>query len=68
MSDTPILEALGLLKTEPAFQRAAQQVRRIAAQYGTLLAVWRDGRVVLIPPGAAVSLSTEAVPPTQPTR
>ena len=50
MSNTPILESLGLLATEPACERAAQQAQRIAAQTGTPLVIWRDGRVVTVPP------------------
>jgi hypothetical protein len=43
------LELLGLTHADAAIHRAAEQARRIAAQSGTPLAVWQDGRVVLIP-------------------
>lgn len=41
---TPLFADMG-----PAFERAGE-ARRIALQMGTPLAIWRDGRVVLIDP------------------
>lgn len=49
---------LGLSGADAAFLRAAEQARRIAAQSGTPLAIWQDGRVVLIP--ATTEASTPA--------
>lgn len=54
MNRDPILDHLGLLDTEPAMLRAAEQARRIAMQTGTQLALWRDGRVVLVDPESVV--------------
>jgi len=51
-------DLLGLSGADAAILRAAQQARRIAAQSGTPLAIWQDGRVVLI------SATTEASTPT----
>lgn len=38
-----------------ALQRAAQRARETALQTGTLLAVWRDSRCVLLSPELAAS-------------
>ena len=54
MNRDPILEHLGLLDTEPAMLRAAEQARRTAILAGTPLAIWRDGKVVLVDPESIV--------------
>lgn len=54
MNRDPVLNHLGLLDTEPAMLRAAEQARRAAIQAGTSLAFWRDGRVVLVDPECIV--------------
>lgn len=67
MSSAPPIEPFALPDAEAAFARAAAQARRIAAQTGTPLAVWHDGRVVLIAPDAPMPgsvPSSEATPPT----
>jgi len=38
-----------------ALKRAAQSARELALQTGTMLAVWRDGRCVLVSPEIAAS-------------
>ncbi|MBA3698931.1 MAG: hypothetical protein H0W78_08765 [Planctomycetes bacterium] len=56
---TPNMQTvLGLSGADAAILRAAQQARRIAAQSGTPLAVWQDGRVVQI--SATTEVSTPA--------
>ena len=64
MTTTSILESLGLLGADPAFQRASRNAQRIAAQTGTQLAVWRDGQVVMIAPDAATLASLLPHPPS----
>ncbi len=49
MTTTDMQTVLGLSGADAAMLRAAEQARRIASQCGTPLAVWQDGRVVLIP-------------------
>jgi len=49
MTTPSTLDILGLSRADAAILRAAEQARRIAAQSGTPLAVWQDGRVVKIP-------------------
>lgn len=46
---SPTSDSLGLQGADAAMQRAAEDARRIAAQTGTPLAIWRDGRVITIP-------------------
>ena len=58
MTTTNMQIVLGLSGADAAILRAAQQARRIAAQSGTMLAIWQDGRVVLIP--ASTEASTPA--------
>lgn len=50
MTDTETDDLPLLADTEPAMKRAAIQARRVAAQNGIPLAIWRDGKVVFIGP------------------
>ena len=50
MTTTSILESFGFLGAEAAFKRASRNAHRIAAQTGTELVIWRDGRVVFVDP------------------
>lgn len=61
MNRDPILEHLGLLDTEAPMLRAAEQARRTAILAGTQLAIWRDGKVVLVDPESIV-LPTNPTP------
>ncbi len=67
MSDIKHHDVPLFLDTEPAMKRAAEQARRIAIQTGTPLAIWRDGRVVLIQPDELVVPITTPTTPTTPT-
>ncbi len=52
MTSTPtsILESFGFLGADAAFKRASRNAHRIAAQTGTQLVFWRDGRLVFVDP------------------
>jgi hypothetical protein len=49
-TSTSILESFGFLGAEAAFKRASRNAHRIAAQTGTQLVFWRDGRLVFVDP------------------
>lgn len=49
MTDALNADTLGLRGADAAMLRVAEDVRRIAAQTGTPLTTWKDGRVVRIP-------------------
>ena len=59
MTDTPT-DTLGLRGADAAMLRVADDVRRIAAQTGTPLASWKDGRVIRTP---VAETMTPAAPP-----
>jgi hypothetical protein len=40
-----------MAKVGPALRRAAQRARELARLHGVPLVIWRDGRIVHIPPG-----------------
>ncbi len=50
MTTSPPPEPLDLVGLDQAFLRASWNAQRIAAQTGTKLAIWRDGKVALIDP------------------
>ena len=52
MTSTPtsILESFGFLGADAAFKRASRNAHRTAAQTGTQLVFWRDGRLVFVDP------------------
>jgi len=59
-ADTVNEDTLGLRGADAAMLRTAADVRRIAAQTGTPIATWRDGRVVLVTVPPLSPVSTEA--------
>jgi hypothetical protein len=63
MTTTNMQTVLGLAGADAAMLRAAEQARRVAAQSGTPLVIWQDGRVVRIP---ATSETSIPVPPQNP--
>ena len=50
MTTTSILESFGFLGADAAFKRASRNAHRIAAQTGTQLVFWCDGRLVFVDP------------------
>jgi hypothetical protein len=59
-------DTLGLRGADAAMLRVADDVRRIAAQTGTPLAVWKDGHVVRIPVTDAAAAVTPQQSPVRP--
>jgi hypothetical protein len=49
-----------MAKTHEAMLRAALRAREIAISSGTSLAVWRDGRVVLVSPSELAARSPQS--------
>ncbi|MBA3845232.1 MAG: hypothetical protein H0X45_01175 [Planctomycetes bacterium] len=43
-------ELFGFDGIDAAMKRAAEEVRRIAAQTGTPIVIWRDGKIVHVSP------------------
>ena len=56
-------EPLELVGLDQAFLRAARNAQRTAAQTGTKLAIWRDGKVALVDPDSITLPMPEALPP-----
>jgi len=63
--DTINDDTLGLRGADAAMLRVADDVRRIAAQTGTPLASWKDGRVVRT---AVTDTAATTAPPRAPAR
>lgn len=61
MTTTSMLESFGFLGADAAFKRASRNAHRIAAQTGTQLVFWRDGRVMFIDPDPDAFIPLPAV-------
>ena len=67
MTTDAMQHRLGLDGADAAMIRAGEAARRIAAQTGTPMAIWQDGRVVLVPvapgpPAVTATLITSIQP------
>jgi hypothetical protein len=63
MTNPPKPELQELAGLEQAFLRASWNAQRIAAQTGTKLAIWRDGKVALIDPDSITLPMPAELPP-----
>jgi hypothetical protein len=55
-------EPLELAGLDQAFLRASRNAQRTAAQTGTKLAIWRDGKVALVDPDSIALPIPEELP------